>query len=106
MELDLFQDVMETLLFFKLSGCTFRGSNSTTSIFVSQWGSTFKERNLLPRSKFFSLRVDPILEGGSKSIKCKQEVSQYYYSPLKQDMSAYRIAGLTKPSQSHKKILT
>ena len=63
MELDLFQDVMETLLFFKLSGCTFRGRNSTTSIFVSQWGSTFKEKNLLPRSKFFCLRVDPILEG-------------------------------------------
>ena len=31
--------------------------------FPSHWGSTFKVKNLLPRSKFFPLRVDSILEG-------------------------------------------
>ena len=47
---------------FKVNGYNFRGNNSTIFCPCSQWGSTLKGKNLLPRRKFFHLRVDYILK--------------------------------------------
>ena len=46
-------------------GYTFRGSNSFIFIFASHLngGQLLKKRICSPRSKFFSLRVDPVLKG-------------------------------------------
>ena len=48
----------------EVNGYTFRGSNSVIFIFASHmnWGHLIKERICSRWSKFFPLRVDPILE--------------------------------------------
>ena len=49
-----------------VSRYTFRDGNPGVLIFTPlSMGSTLKEKNLLPMSKFFPLRVNPILEGFS-----------------------------------------
>ena len=50
----------------KVNGYTFRGSNSFILFFFASHlfrGQHLKERICSPRSKFFPLRVDPILKG-------------------------------------------
>ena len=51
------------LLALKMNGYTFRGSNSVIFIIASHinWGHLIKERIRFHQSKFFPLRVDPIL---------------------------------------------
>ena len=74
----------------KGNGFTFKGSKSSIFSLASllSRGSTFKDKNLLLRSKFFPLKVDPILEELCSSHK--QTGSRKSYFPLKTTVEKYR----------------
>ena len=60
----------------KVNEYTFRGNNSFIFIFATHLirGQLLKKRICSPRSKFFPLRVDPILKG----LHNKQEVTNFF----------------------------
>ena len=74
---------------FKVNGYTFRGSNSYFLFFASHLirGQLLKKRICSPRSKFFPLRVGPVLEG----LDCqgKRTGNHESCSPLDRKTSRY-----------------
>ena len=72
-----------------MNGDTFRVSNPAISLcgFCLNWGQLLKERICSKKSKFFPLKVDPILEG----LSC----------PWKQTNKVTKIASLPKNGEKH-----
>ena len=68
-----------------MNACTFRGTNPILLIVASNiyWGLLIKERICSHRSKFFPLRVDPILGRLRPLGNCKQTGSLENCLPLK-----------------------
>ena len=64
-------------MYLKVNGYTFKGSNSFINLHK---GSNLKEKNLLPRSKFFPVRVDPILKRAVWSSKQQKANRNFYKS--------------------------